>query len=258
MAEVAPVLRDRHRPGPVQRRSGTVGSELCRGVVGLAHDHGQRGGVEPTLDVQIGRPQRVLERLHLASENDSRPLGAPARLANGLGGASHVERDGDGAAVRGRTVGGLAQELGVVGVGPPAAVRATALVPAGHAGARIGHGRFEHLDGGAVPGAGQRGQEPPPPAHPAGLIAGREQHIGRVGDRHGDREALAMRVVHHARPAVGVLVEAQRGGVTGKGHGSRRPRRGDSGPVLDAVGPPCAPSSARPQEPTRTMPDLAS
>ena len=66
--------------------------------------------------------------------------------------------------------------------------------------------------------------------HPAGLIAGREQDIGRVGDRHGDREALAMRVVHHARPAVGVLVKAQRGGVTGKGHGSRRPWRRRLGP----------------------------
>ena len=32
-----------------------------------------------------------------------------------------------------------------------------------------------------------------------------------------------MRVVHHARPAVCVLVETQRGGITGKGHGSRRP-----------------------------------
>ena len=47
---------------------------------------------------------------------------------------------------RGRT----GQELGVVGC-PPAVVGAAALVPAGHAGTRIGHGRFEHLDGGAVP-----------------------------------------------------------------------------------------------------------
>ena len=102
------------------------------------------------------------------------------------------------------------------------------------------------------------GQQPPPGAHPALLIAGREQHIGRVGDRHGDREGLAMRVVHHARPALGVLVEAQRGGVTGKGHRSRRTWRGHSGPVLAAVGPPCAPSSVRRREPTRTGPVLAS
>ena len=57
-----------------------------------------------------------------------------------------------------------------------------------------------------------------------------------MGDRHGDREALAMRVVHHARPAVWVLVETQRSGVTGKGHGSRRAWRRHSRSVLALSG----------------------
>ena len=79
-----------------------------------------------------------------------------------------------------------------------------------------------------------------------------------MGDRHGDREALAMRVVHHARPAVWVLVETQRSGVTGKGHGSRRAGHRHSGSVLALSGRLARGSSVRPREPIRTGPVLAS
>ena len=86
------------------------------------------------------------------------------------------------------------------------------------------------------------GQQPSPGAHPALLVAGREKDVGRVGDGDSDREDLAVRVVHHAGRALGVLVEAQRGGVAGKGHRAGRTRRGHSGPVLVLSGHACGPS----------------
>ena len=53
-----------------------------------------------------------------------------------------------------------------------------------------------------------------------------------MGDGDSDGEDLAVRVVHHARPALRLLVETQRGGVAGKGHRASRTWRGHSGPIL--------------------------
>ena len=61
---------------------------------------------------------------------------------------------------------------------------------------------------------------------------GREQDVGRMGDGDRDREDVAVRVVHHAGRAIGILVEAQRGGVAWKGHRAGRTRSGHSGPIL--------------------------
>ena len=134
--------------------------------------------------------------------------------------------------MRRRSVRRLRQQGGVVGIGPPSVVGAMARVETGHAGARIGHSGLEDLDRRAVSRLGQRGQQASPGAHPALLVAGREQHVGRVGNGDGRREGLPVRVVHHAGKALRVLVKAQRGGVAGKGHRAGRTWYGDASPVL--------------------------
>ena len=53
--------------------------------------------------VQLGRTQRVFQRVHLTSEDGGCPFGATASLTDRLGGTAHVERDGDRRLMGGRT-----------------------------------------------------------------------------------------------------------------------------------------------------------
>ena len=78
------MIGDRHRPRTFQgatRRAGPPGG----GVVGLADDHGQRGGVEPPSRCSSAARSDCSKRLHLASQDGGRARGAPAGLADGFG-----------------------------------------------------------------------------------------------------------------------------------------------------------------------------
>ena len=252
VAQVAPVFGHPDRAGAAQRCPGRVRAQGRGRVIGLADDDGQ------------GRRHRASGRCaarRRAMSSPAPPSGCAAQTAapftplpDSLMALAALRMSRESVMVvrwAEEACEDCASRGGVVGIGPSSVVGAVARVEAGDAGARVGHSGFEDLDRRAVPRLGQAGQQPSPGAHPALLVAGREQDVGRMGDGDGDREDLAVRVVHHARCALRVLVEAQRGGVAGKGHRAGRTRRGHSGPVLMLSGHACGPSRSSRRGPTR-------
>ncbi len=139
MVQVRPVLRESDWSRRDELRTGTVGVELGRWIVGLADHCGDSRFTQPAVETQVGRAQPLLEDAHVDTQHVGGALDAPPRATNCCRRLLHVEGDGDRRAMRGRSERRLGEQRLVLSVGPVVAVRGVVLVPLGDLRARVGN-----------------------------------------------------------------------------------------------------------------------
>ena len=93
----------------------------------------------------------------------------------------------------------------VFGGGPAVVVAAVAVPPAGDAGAGVGDGGFEYLDGGGRPGGGQGGDDVGPASGTGVLGGGGQEEVGGVGDGDDGGEGLRRGSCTRQAPEMGSL-----------------------------------------------------
>ena len=161
---------------------------------------------------------------HVRREHRGAAFHAPPCVLDRLPCTFHVEGDGDGGAVHGRTGCRLGQKLPVLAVSPSSVVGPVVVVPSSDSSSGVGDGGFEHLHGSAGAGLGEGGKCATPGRYSLRLLIGRKQHVGGVLDCEHPGERLAMGVVHHDTARRRVVVKAEGGSVAGKG---KRPGRAE-------------------------------